>query len=206
MSQPSEEFTITRALVEIKTLEKRIEKLISESRFITITYKGFPGDEVDTGKYTAIRDLIARRDSIKRAIIRSNGNVKVTISKRTYTVQEAIDRKASIQWEKMLLRKLQEQRSQMLNEMERHNTTVQTKLDKLLESQFGSKDTKSNKDDLASISDSYRKSNLATLVDPLQLDKEIERLQLLIEDFEKEVDFVLSESNALTKIKLTNLD
>lgn len=198
----TEEFTITRALVELKTLEKRIEKLIAESRFIAITYKGFPGDEVDTGKYQSIRDLIARRDKIKRAIIRSNGQVKVMISKRTYTVQEAIDRKASIQWEKTLLRKMQEQRSLMLNEMERHNTGVQSKLDKLLESQFGSKDSKSNKDDLASISDSYRKSNLATLVDPLQLDKEIEKLSLLIEEFEKEVDFVLSESNALTKVKI----
>lgn len=199
------EFTITRALVEIKTLEKRIEKQTQEARFIAITYKGQVSSgeaNVEPAKYQSIRDLIARRDNIKRAIIRSNGVTKVTICKRTYTVQEAIDRKTSIQWEKNLLRKMQEQRSSMINEMERHNTKVQSQLDKLLETNFGSKDSKSNKDDISTVSESYRKTNLATLVDPIGLDKEIEKLTLAIEEFEKEVDFVLSESNALTRVKL----
>lgn len=201
----SEEFTITRALVEIKTLEKRIQKQTDEACFIAITYKGQVPNlttNVEPAKYQSIRDLIARRDSIKRAIIRSNGVSKVTICKRVYTVQEAIDRKSSIQWEKSLVRKMQEQRSAMINEMERHNTKVQSQLDKLLESQFGSKDSKSNKDDLGNISEQYRKSNLATLVDPIGLEKEIEKLTASIEEFEKEVDFVLSESNALTKVKI----
>lgn len=201
----SEFFTITRALVEIKMLEKRIEKQTSEARFIAITYKGQVSSgeaNVEPAKYQSIRDLIARRDSIKRAIIRSNGVTKVSICGRTYTVQEAIDRKSSIQWEKNLVRKMQEQRSAMINEMERHNTKVQSQLDKLLETNFGSKDSKSNKDDILTVSESYRKTNLATLVDPIGLDKEIEKLTFDIEEFEKEVDFVLSESNAMTRVKL----
>ncbi len=197
------EYTITRALVELKTLDKRIQKLTSQTRFVAMTYKGFRGDnEVDPAKYQSVRDIIAFRNKVKRAVIRSNAVITVEIAGETYTVQEAIDRKSSIQFEKQLLAQMKTQRARVLNELERHNTAVETKLDQLLSSQFGSKDSKANKDDLTSISESYRKSNLATLVDPICLDKEIERLEESIEQFEAEVDFGLSESNALTRIKI----
>lgn len=48
----------------------------------------------------------------------------------------------------------------------------------------------------------FKKDNEAKLIDSIDLKKQIDTLTVSIENFENEVDFVLSESNVLTKITL----
>ena len=51
-----------------------------------------------------------------------------------------------------------------------------------------------------SVSDGIAKGDPIDIFDPLGLDDVIRELETMIEDFNANVDYVLSESNALTKI------
>ena len=87
------------------------------------------------------------------------------------------------------------------NEVENANTQVKQKLDILLESNFG-KDIKASATDVEAISKPYLEQNEWELVDPLGIVGRIEKFEKEIDEFEHEVDFVLSESNTITTIEI----
>ena len=149
-----------------------------------------------------VQDQINYRKRLKAAIVESNANTYVTINNETCTVAEAIERKTSIEFEKGLMQKMKTELAEATRRVELHNQNVQKKLDKLLEVEFGKDQVKSNVENMETISESYLKNNRAELVDPLNLEDAITRLEERIMNFESEVDLVLSESNALTKIKV----
>ena len=98
----TETMNIHQALVELKTLNKRIESAIREGEWVVankhsngkiggIDLKDFV-EEVKS-RYQKVTDLIARAEAIKRAVVNSNAITKVTIAGKEYTVAEAIDMK-----------------------------------------------------------------------------------------------------------------
>ena len=195
--------TITRALVELKTLDSRIQKTVRDS--VYVSYK-CSGDENAKKKVTPVLqqkvvDLIAYRNKLKAAIVHSNAETRVMIDKNEYSVAECIERKASISYEKMVLSEMKSQLASATNDVENFNNQVQKKLDKLLEVSFGS-NQKTNVDDMKTFSDNYVKANRAELVDPMKIAEKIDLLEDQIVKFESEVDLVLSESNATTYIKV----
>ena len=199
----SSEITITRALVELKTLDSRINKTVRDS--VYISYK-CSNDENPKKKVTPhlqqkTVDLIAYRNKLKAAIVHSNATTRVNIDKNEYTVAECIERKGSIAYEKMVLNEMKSQLASATNDVENYNQQVQKKLDKLTEVSFGS-NQKTNVDDMKLFADNYLKSNRAELVDPMKLAEKIDLLEDQIVKFESEVDLVLSESNATTKIRV----
>ncbi len=198
--------TITRALVELKLLDSRIRKTIDEGEYIRMTNRHKRVDEQlfnrnAQSSYQSIRDLIERRNKIKSAIVVSNALTHVRIRGKDYSVAEAIERKNSIEYDKAFLQKMKENRTHVQMEFERYTSDVQKKLDRLLEIEFG-KDVKSNSDNVTSITNSYMENNQGRLVDPIRLSEKIAELEQEIEDFESEVNFVLSESNSLTTISI----
>lgn len=196
-------YTITRGLVELKTLAKRINKLTNETTFLDyhVPNKSRSHDQVERApsNFQAIRDLTNLRNRIKYAIIASNATTDVVINGRTYKVAEAIDMKQSVTFQKNLLNRMRQARTNVRNSVESLNAQAQSKLDRLLEVEFG-KGQKSDVSHITSITDAFMKSNEASLVDPLDLDKRIAELEDEVESFEREVDFALSESNATTHI------
>lgn len=95
----TETMTIHRGLAELKVLENRILKAISEAKFCAAakqSMKKLNGVPIEDYKKDAqssldsINDLIARHDAIKRAISKSNAETHVTIDGVVYTVAEAI--------------------------------------------------------------------------------------------------------------------
>jgi len=206
------EMSITRGLAELKLLDKRIQKGINETTFMTtaIGHKPVPGFtstkeyEQNTEKnYSSVVDLIKRRQTIKSLIVESNAKTMVTISGKKMTVAEAIERKTSIQYEKLLLEKMRRDYNHAVNEVESKNEEVQLRLDRLLEANFG-KDSKVKDTEMEAISKPFKEQNEAKLVDPLKLKEKIDTLSKEIDEFESEVDFILSESNTITKITLTD--
>lgn len=196
-------YTVTRALVELKTVAKKINKLINNSTFLDydVPNQKRNHDAVDcaVSNYQAVRDLINFRNRIKYAIIASNAVTKVRVGGQEYTVAEAIDMKESVGFLRELLDKLRTQRNSVRSTLEYHNQQAQAKLDRLLEVEFG-KGQKSDVTHISSITDAFMKSNRGELVDPLNVDEKILQLEETVEGFEREVDFALSESNATTHI------
>lgn len=204
------EMSVSRALVELKTLGARIEKLIENFLPVDVIINnklktGKTRDEfVDAVKsnYQQINDLISNRDKIKSAIVKSNANTTVFINLEQMTVAQAIEKKSSIVHEKNFLTSMRNKFVRARHMMDQNNQLAQDRLDKLLESTFSKDSSKVKSDELESVAKPFMARNEATLLDPLSLDKVLLELEEKITKFESEVDIVLSESNARTVINI----
>jgi hypothetical protein len=206
------EMSITRGLAELKLLDKRIEKAIHSTNYagacvgkkpITPYTSNEQFENEVRSAYQSVQDLINRRQTIKSAIVDSNAKTVVKIGETEMTVAEAIERKSSIEYDKTLLGKLKSDYNNTLVQIERHNENVNNKLDKHLETIFG-KDGKDKTGEMESVSKAFKAENEAKLVDPLKIKEVIDKLEYEIDEFENECDFVLSESNTITKITIEN--
>ena len=205
-----EEITITRALAELKLLDSRIQKKTQESDFVFLLSKRNKSNvNVETltnnakGSFQSVVDLIKRRQSLKSAIILSNASTKVKLNGQDMTVAEVIECKQLVELYKSLLSKLQQNRTNVISQVERNNQQMETDLQKLLEINFGkSSNAKTNTDDIENISKTYREQNKTEMLDCINIDSKIKEVSELIEQYEKEANFVLAESNATTKIKV----
>lgn len=205
-----EEITITRALVELKLLDSRISKKTAESDFAFLLSKknrnSLNTDTLTTnakGSFQSIVDLIKRRQSLKSAIILSNSNTKVKLNGENMTVAEVIECKQLVQLYKDLLLKLKQNRETILSQVEKNNQQMELDLQKLLEINFGkSSNVKTNTDDIENISKTYRDQNKSEMLDCVNIDSKIKEVEELINKYDSETNFVLSESNAVTKIRV----
>lgn len=205
-----DKISITRALAEVKLLDSKIESAIQKFEPVTYvegkskvtsvgtTIEGF--NEKAKSSYQSITDLIERRNNIKAKVIQSNAVTKVTIDKKEYTVAEAIERKNSINNELNLLNKLKQSYSNNKSKVEAGNLKVRANIDKQLELLAGSDKNKTEGiDNLVKLTLENQQFNL---VDVLGIEKLIENLSNSIYEFQSNVDFTLSESNALTTIEI----
>jgi hypothetical protein len=204
MSQ-SDKITVTRALVELKTLEKRIVKAVGECDLIKTRRKEDKWDVQEycrnaQAAYQSACDLIARRDQLKSKVIASNALTVVKIGKEELTVAEALDRKKSLLNKKSLLHKLRTQKDSAQSTHEARTEELRNKLDRLLEVNFGKDVRNGSSDSISTITKSFYETNKVEIVDPLNLASKIKALDDEITEFEKEVDLVLSEANAMTFI------
>jgi hypothetical protein len=205
-----EEITITRALAELKLLDSRISKKTTESDFaFLLSKKNKSNLNTETltsnakASYQSIVDLIKRRQTLKSAIILSNANTKVKLNGEDMTVAEVIECKQLVELYKGLLLKLKQNRESVVNQVERNNQQMEVDLQKLLEINFGkSSNVKTNTDDIENISKTYREQNKSEMLDCVNIDSKIKEVEELINKYETETNFVLSESNATTKIKV----
>ncbi len=205
-----EEITITRALAELKFLDSRISKKTAESDFAFLLSKknrnNLNTETLTTnakGSFQSIVDLIKRRQTLKSAIILSNSSTKVKLNGEDMTVAEVIECKQLVQLYKDLLLKLKQNRETVLSQVERNNQQMELDLQKLLEINFGkSSNAKTNTDDIENISKTYREQNKSEMLDCINVDSKIKEVEELINKYETETNFVLSESNAMTKIKV----
>ncbi|WYN05039.1 tail fiber protein [Pseudomonas phage UNO-G1W1] len=201
--------SVTRALAECKSLTDRIEKATRSTAFISTTVGGktVNGSDLQAttntlkGNLQSIQDLIARRQLVKSAIVRSNAVTVVTINNVEMTVAEAIERKGSIDKERALLAVLTQQLGQARAAVERQNAQMQQRLDTMIQAAVG-KDRKATEDEIEAISKPYTASNVTALLDPSGLEAVIEKMTKEIDGFLLEVDFTLSESNASTKVNV----
>lgn len=200
------QISVTRALAQVKSLNDRIGRATAQ-HFVTHVVGGKhatskPAQEVAqilSSNLQSATDLIAQRKAIKAAIVRSNAVTQVTIAGTVQTVAEAIERKSSIQLEQTLLQTLRQQLSQQQALVERTNVQVAARLDALIQTAVG-KDRKVDEAELKAITGPFEAQNKAELLDPSNLQGQIDALAADIDAFLLEVDFALSEVNATTQI------
>ncbi len=196
----TEKMTLTRALVQLKLLDKRIHKAKDVS---FITYK--VGDEIKDPKcepqaaMDSIKSLIERYSDIKSALMAANAATTITIGEEEMSIASAIEKKKTIEYQKELLTSMTKQFMNVKREVERNNADMQYRLDELLRSNF-SKDLKARDEEVEMIAKPFEKRNKADLIDTIDLEKRMDELAEYIDTFEAEVDLCLSEANAVTYI------
>lgn len=194
--------SITRALVELKTLDKRIQKAIDTSVFVS--YKGQFYQPAEAAKdaaaaYQSINDLIERRKKIKSAIIKSNANTMVKICGMEMTVAEAIETKSSIKHKKNLLAVMKNQFGTATTNVEHINSKVRKDLEN---KSTRDADKEKQQMTLEEFSKTYVSLHGVELYDPIKVSQKIEQLENYITQFEQEVDYIMSEKNAVTMIDI----
>jgi hypothetical protein len=195
--------SVHRGLSELKLYANKIASLNSEPFVVANkqsnkTIGGRSIEDVNNlikGNFDSMVALIENRKRIKDAIVKSNAATNVTIAGKIMTVAEAIERKASIEFERNFLRILQDQFSQQNNIVEQQNLQLPTKLETFLQSTLG------EKRDVATVKDltkTFEDNNKYVLIDPNHIQDYIQALDKSINEFASQVDYTLSESNATT--------
>ena len=202
--------SIHRALSELKTLKDRIPKAIQEADFIATDRKsaqkinGLSIEDyektIQAGFDKAV-SLIERRNQLKDAVVQSNAVTEVVVAGETMTVAKAIERKSSIAYEEKLLSMMVAKRRMAINKLSMENDTLPSRLEDYLTAILGNKEH-AKKEEVELHTKSFMERNEYVLIDPLKIDKRIEEWEERISSFKAEVDAVLSESNAITKITI----
>jgi len=199
--------SITRSLVELKTLDERINRLTSEGLFMSFKTKSRNSGitEVDFRRaaeesFEMLNSLIRRRDLIKNLILESNLTARVTIDGREMTVAAAIEFKNTIEYKARLLDVLKRQRRAVIAEEESHKVRLQAKIDDNIKIICGKE--KPDATVIATVTEGITKSDPIEVFDPLNLEQTIKALEDEVQNFRANVDFALSESNAITKITI----
>jgi len=207
----TQRMTIHRGLSELKLLDARITKTIQDLKPADIRQKDklIGGGIAETdfvqdakSKFQAIQDMIVRKNNIKCAIVEANSLTTVEVAGRKMTIADAINYKMLVQYQKLLIEAIRAGHRRAVADLNTRNTQVEQNLQRILETTFGKDNVKVGKDDIESIRKPFLEANAFQIVDPLEAEKTVERLEKEVGDFEAEVDAVLSEANAVTFIEI----
>jgi hypothetical protein len=205
--------TVAEALNELKLLDSKINKKLSKlSPLGVVTEKtnkvsnnmlGYKNTKEwyneQQSLYDSINKMIEMRHNIKTKILLSNATTKVTVLGNEMTVTEAIETKNSLQYKKDLLQSL----------VSNHNTFTKyyddcvTKVDNDYKNLLQRLGEDKNSDSGSIVNrDEYYKTHLPKLHDPLQVKKQIEKLEDEISEYESKINYILNKSNILTEIEV----
>lgn len=210
----NEKMTITKALSEMKILDKRINEEISGACFCTHnkhimkTCNGKPIATTKaemTGVYDKITNMIARLNAIKKAVTQANATVKIKINDTEMTIAEAIYYKTTgVIKEKMLVNAISNQYQRSVNTINQNNGDNLTKAcEDYITKLFGSKENRTETSDVETVKTKYIEENTLDLIEGYDTKKIIENLKDKIDNFEAEVDAAITVANATTEIEIS---
>lgn len=204
--------SITEALNELKLYDSKILKAITNAKLVGAAKKS--SDKVGVFKkedfedrakasYQSVTDLIANRNALKSAIVKSNAVTEVTVNGKTMTVAEAIERKNSIDYDETFLTEMKKQYAHATDTVTKENKKVDNKVDELLATLIGKDSSKDiSKESQEAIEKPYRAKNEYEFIDPIGLLDKIEILEAEIDGFKSEVDTRLAVANSITMIEI----
>ena len=205
--------SIHRALAELKTIAARIEKAILEfspvgyrkgrneiGALINKQYQPSVFENNVKSESQSINDLIKRRQSLKAAIVKSNSITTVKIGDREMTVAEAIDYRKVLEHKKILVTHLEKRFAAMNVSIETNNKRVDDDARMLAERTLSRDGEQPKPEDIKAHMVTYQDNNYFFLIDPLNVEQIVKEMKEEINTFETEIDAVLSESNATTRI------
>lgn len=205
------QMTLHRALAEIKLIEKRINKLIHNSVFVSVVEngkapQGFTSAEdfvkQASANHDSVTDLIKRRDTIKAALIKANAEHKVEIVGRTMTLAEAIYlRDKGLEEHQELLEKLRRQRTNAAITMEAMAATLRERTERHVKEWFSNTE-RPTAAEIAEVTEQFEKRYEVKLLDPIDIDAKISEMDHFIDGFRNEVHFILGEANNSVKIDI----
>ena len=132
--------------------------------------------------------------------MKANTTTKVTIANKEYTILEALNKKQDIQTEQHLINVLKHSLSNNVSKVNNLQEQVEDKIEKTINSKSASSGNQS-KDYVQVVRDAYN-DQIPKLVNADVIEKLIIEKENSVSDFLAEVDFALSEINAITKINV----
>ena len=200
--------SLHRVLSELKTLDKRIDDSLMKLDVIAIKKgKEFltPHNEEDfsnTAKsdMESVEALINRRFELKRALILANSSTFVEINGNKMTIAEAIDYKNVIDYKRKEYRRLKSLFSAANSKFETVNSENEDLLKKLLIS--STSNDKQNTEAIRTLTETFNKSNKVSFVDPINIQAKMKSLENEINEFDTQIDSLLSEANAITQVEV----
>lgn len=207
----TQKLTVAGALVELKLLDKRIRKSIGTSLATYQRGKELPNgyktveevEEAVRSNHQSALDLIKRRALLKSAIVISNANTYVTVGTEKMLVAEAIERKTSIEYDKMLLHQYKTQLAGALHNVDIINKDVEKRAQQTVDTFLQGDNASEKVAEAENLRQSVMNAQGAKVIDPLDLKKLIAELEESIDMFEANVDLALSTSNAITELELS---
>jgi hypothetical protein len=205
-------YTITRALAELTMLKDRHQKEVSKMNLIAVkqgakirkpnsSYDEKSFIEQANQSYQSVLDIERRILLIKNQIDMSNFTTKVKIGDIEMTVQEALNMKRLIDLKKTRLMYLKTLKSRATSDYDAGIEENRRRIEKMSQDQMsggGSKAGDAEKEIVESVEKIYKMD----FIDPIKLSDEIMKLEAEIDDFDNNVDYVLSESNSTTYIEV----
>ena len=209
----TEKMTVHKALAELKVIGDRIISAIQSGVYCKAnkhSNEKIDGVSVDEfkkqiqGSWDKVNDLIRRRNAIKKAVVLSNATVKEKVGDEEFTVAEAIEMKNSgMEYKKILVNMLNKQYTQAIQTTEKENgETLQQKAESYVIGLYGSKEGKTNIEEIEKTRKEFVTNNTFELIDPLKIREKIDVLEKEISEFESEIDAALSVSNAITELTI----
>ena len=218
----ADKILVTQALDERDLLVKKIADKIDKASFVDtikpneekVFEARISRDDFAKGAesaYQQIQDLIDRFQKIDAAIVASNAQTKITTSYGEFTVAGAIslrsrlrgcgsyDGDASFEFE--LQCKMESDFKRNLSLAESKNKQLQSTAENMRLSILG-KDTKMKDEKPLEVVEAYVRENTTELVDPLEVQKKIAKLQEKQDTLLTELDTQIKVSNATTFIEV----
>jgi len=203
------EMTLTRALNEVKLIEKKINKYSTpNATWVAVSKNGKIGNsDVDTltkivkENKQSVSDLISRRNRIKHKIITANNEATLTVASQTMTIAEAIDLKNFINIERDIYRTIKIHINDTEREYERKKQDVDNLVERTVAQSLQS-DGKKDANLISGIEKYVRDNNKIALEDPANIREWVDKKLEYVDEFISEIDFCLSEINAITKIEV----
>jgi hypothetical protein len=197
-------------LAELKTLDARIQKKIANTATIGLVQnsklpsgKSIADFKTEaTANIQSIEDLIARKSNLKSAIVQANATTFIVVGGNSMTISDAITHKTVIALKKELLVRLNKELKMVIGELNTKNENVNTELQTLLTASLGKDTAKVDNKSIEAISVPFLAAKEWALLDPMELQKYILKLEAEISEFEIDIDATLSEANAITTIYL----
>lgn len=206
--------SVTRALAELKNINERINNAIQSGVFLGLT-KGKGSNKVMLGvgevssstatiqgSYDKVDSLIAQRQKIKAALVKSNAETTVSFQGREISVAEAIELKSTVSFKELYLGRLRNAKTVTLQQVDSYNSKLDTTIQAMLQSVYGADKSKVDPSQYDSIANPQKDKNEVSILDPKGIDKVIESLEESIQALKTELDFTLSESNARTTVTI----
>ena len=206
--------SVTRALAELKNINERINNAIQSGVFLGLT-KGKGSNKVMLGvgevassaatiqgSYDKVDSLIAQRQKIKAALVKSNAETTVSFQGREISVAEAIELKSTVSFKELYLGRLRNTKTAALQQVDSYNSKLDGTIQVMLQSVYGADKSKVDPSQYDSIANPQKDKNEVSILDPKGIDKVIESLEESIQALKTELDFTLSESNARTTVTI----
>lgn len=210
----TEKMTIHRALSELKVIDKRIQKAVENFKPVSLMQNGklinnpvaVEGFNLKAqADYQSINDLFERKRRIKSAVVKANSETIVRVGGKEMSIADAIYYRVINQMQKDLSAIFNQAYTKATRTATERNEEVKRvglKNAQIMLGKDGDTKIKPTDKDVAEIMNPYIERNQFSIVDPLNIDGEAERIYDEALLFDSEIDAVLSEANATTVIEI----
>lgn len=199
------EMSLHRIIAEIKSAEQKLA-VVSSGDFVFMapadnTQEIEEATKMSQSAFDKYNNLLSNLATLKAARNRANATTAVTIAGRKMTIDEALAQKAANAYRLLFLNTMRSQMTNGKTRVEAVQAQIETRIAQQVAaaSQGTKKASDAEVEVFRSLAERNTKQKLVTFPG---LTAKVEEIATFLEQFATEVDYVLSEANAMTKVEV----